>query len=435
MRPLSECVFYQIQPRAFTPEGTLDAAGALLPHIASLGVDVVFLCPVVTADRDEDRAHWSQRALSSGFDNPCNPYRTMDYEHVDSEYGTDESLRAFVRAAHRVGLRVLLDAVYYHCGPHCRLAKEHPEWFLRRADGSIDPGDFNMLRFDFAQQGIREYFTQNMLRFVRAFDVDGFRCDCGDWVPAEFWEDAVERLKAEKPSLIMLNEGHHESHLRQAFQIEYGFTWGDKLTKLVDEHEGGTREIMQGMEEVTRRARPGRYGLRGLENHDFANDAMERRMDHVLPACAVEAAMVANFGLDGIPYLYNGNELADGRRHSIFSNRFYGKREYIDWSLALTQRGRARLALVSELCALRHREPVLSGGSTAYDMDAPEGVIAYERALLDARVLVCASLSTKAIEYRHLGVSPAAKPLLARNAALGESMVYLGAYGFAVLPL
>ena len=39
-------IIYQMALRSFTPEGTLSAAKNLLPHVASLGVDVVYLCPV-----------------------------------------------------------------------------------------------------------------------------------------------------------------------------------------------------------------------------------------------------------------------------------------------------------------------------------------------------------------------------------------------------
>ena len=41
---LKNGVIYQINLRAFTPEGTLRAAEKLLPHIRSIGVDIVYLC-------------------------------------------------------------------------------------------------------------------------------------------------------------------------------------------------------------------------------------------------------------------------------------------------------------------------------------------------------------------------------------------------------
>ena len=58
-RPTTEefkkSVIYQILPQHFTQDGTLKKAAEFLPHIKSLGVDIVYLCPVVEADRDENR--------------------------------------------------------------------------------------------------------------------------------------------------------------------------------------------------------------------------------------------------------------------------------------------------------------------------------------------------------------------------------------------
>jgi|GEM_PF-2863839 len=56
---------YQIQPRAFTPEGTLKAAEARLPRLSELGVTVLYLCPVFVADDDMDQAFWSPTDILS----------------------------------------------------------------------------------------------------------------------------------------------------------------------------------------------------------------------------------------------------------------------------------------------------------------------------------------------------------------------------------
>ena len=109
-------VMYQIQPRAFTPEGTFKAAQARLPKLADLGVTILYLCPVFVADDDMDQASWSPRQKKSGMNNPRNPYRMKDFYHVDPEYGTDQDLKNFAAAAHALKMRVMLDMVFLHCG-------------------------------------------------------------------------------------------------------------------------------------------------------------------------------------------------------------------------------------------------------------------------------------------------------------------------------
>ena len=80
---LKNSVIYQINLRAFTPGGTLRSAERLLPHIASLGADLVYLCPIFLADDDPREEFWSDRQKRSGSGNPQNMYRMKDYYAED----------------------------------------------------------------------------------------------------------------------------------------------------------------------------------------------------------------------------------------------------------------------------------------------------------------------------------------------------------------
>ena len=130
-------VIYQLFLRAFTLDGTLKAAEKMLPHLAELGIDIVYLCPPVVADDDMNEDHWSERQKKSGIKNPKNPYRLKDYFHVDPEYGTDQDLKDFVRRAHDLGMKTLLDLVYYHCGPTAVFLEEHPNATNRYSASSV----------------------------------------------------------------------------------------------------------------------------------------------------------------------------------------------------------------------------------------------------------------------------------------------------------
>ena len=48
-------IIYQMALRTMTPDGTLAAAARLLPHVASLGVDIVYVCPFFVTENDENR--------------------------------------------------------------------------------------------------------------------------------------------------------------------------------------------------------------------------------------------------------------------------------------------------------------------------------------------------------------------------------------------
>ena len=191
---LKKSVFYQIFPRAFTSEGTLEAAEKMLPEVKEIGVTHVYLCPIFEMDDDMDKSHWSDRHAKSGFDNPKNPYRMSDYYKIDPEYGTDDDLLSFVRSAHKLGLKVLLDLVYLHCGPKAVFIKEHPDFILRDEAGNPVDLDWHFPGINFESRELREYLWRNMEYFVEKFDIDGYRCDVGDRVPLDFWIEGRKRI-------------------------------------------------------------------------------------------------------------------------------------------------------------------------------------------------------------------------------------------------
>ena len=111
---LRGAVMYQLFTRMFTPEGTFAAARAKLPDLKADGIDIIYLTPHQLADDDPDPKFWSGRQKACKLNNPKNPYRQKDFFAVDPEYGTKEDLKAFVDEAHRLGMKVMFDLVYFH---------------------------------------------------------------------------------------------------------------------------------------------------------------------------------------------------------------------------------------------------------------------------------------------------------------------------------
>lgn len=102
-------VIYQVYPRSFADsngDGVGDLKGVTdhLEHIASLGVDAVWLSPFFTSPMKD-----------FGYD-------VADYCDVDPIFGTLADFDALIDKAHRLGLRIITDLVFSHT------SDEHP-WF------------------------------------------------------------------------------------------------------------------------------------------------------------------------------------------------------------------------------------------------------------------------------------------------------------------
>ncbi|MDX9866455.1 MAG: alpha-amylase family glycosyl hydrolase [Kiritimatiellia bacterium] len=415
-------VLYQIQPRAFTPEGTLKAAQARLPRLAELGVTVLYLCPVFVADDDMDRAFWSPRQKKSGMNNPRNPYRMKDFYHVDPEYGTDQDLKDFVAAAHALSLRVMLDMVYLHCGPKAVFIEPNPDFVKRAEDGKVKNAGWSFPGLNFKSPGLREYLWKNMEMWIREFNVDGFRCDVADGIPLDFWEEGRARIERIKPDVGMLAEGTRKEDQLKAFDLDYG--WGAVFKKW--DNAGAIRKQWTAMRD--QRPRGGAKFVRFIDNHDIANDDYNNRLEKRWGAARVEAALVWLFTMDGVPFLYNGQEVADAARHSIFG------RAPIDWANGGTEAGKARFAFVQSLCALRKSEPALTRGDLVWlDTDQPETVSAFARTLQGTRIVSVINLSGQPVKVTVKGAEGGLTPLLTRDAkGVGQTECAIGPHGFFV---
>jgi len=419
-------VMYQIQPRAFTPEGTLKAATARLPKVAELGVDIIYICPVFVSDDDPNREGWSPRQKASRMNNPRNPYRMKDYYHVDPEYGTDDDLKKFIAEAHKLGMRVLLDMVYLHCGPNAVFLKEHPDFVKRDENGKIILHRWNFPAINMDNPELREYLWKNMEYWVRDFGADGFRCDVSDGIPLDFWETARERLDKIRPEICLLAEGRRRADQLKAFDLDYG--WGFRSWS----NAAAVRKTWEKMR--AERPRGGARFIRFIDNHDIANDAFYNRIEKAWGAPRVNATLVVLFTLDGVPMLYNGQEVADTARHSIFG------RSAIDWANGDTPAGKARFAFCKKLCAMRHAERALTHGAVRWlDNDQPDSVLSFARRTPDEEILVVANLSDRKIRVRITSpetTRPSCNTLIAEGAKLepdeGGPTVHLAAFGYLV---
>ena len=403
-------VIYQIQMRAFTPEGTLKAAAAKLPHVKATGANIVYLCPIWISDDDPDRSGWSPRQLESGMNNPRSPYRLKDYAHVDPEYGTDSDFKAFVDASHALGLKVMADLVFRHCGPNAVFLREHPDWVLRNPDGTpqVVAKSFPVPKLNFASRGLRDYLIDVMVREARDFGVDGFRTDMSDEVPLDFWAEARAAVERVKPDIAMLAEGTRPANLEKVFDANYGhFTsreglmpvlYGGRLLKYIIEPgmgADGALSFRQVFEKEFGAIPKGGLLVNFTENHDTANEGFADRAEKVFGHANQAAGLAVVFALPGVPMVYNGQEICDASRHSIFG------RMGIDWTRAGDSAAVERMALLARLTKLRAKHPALTSPNICWlENDRPREVVSFVREQGDDRIRFLANLSAAPVAVK-----------------------------------
>ena len=391
---------YQINPRNFSPEGTIAAITKELPRLAEMGFTTVYLCPIFEEDDSEDKKNWSPRQIRSGTENPKNPYRMNDYFKIDPEYGTMEDLKAFTQEAHRLGMRAMLDLVFYHIGPKAPVLVEHPEFAMHDENGEIVLTGWGFPRLNYDSPGLREYLWCNMVYYIGTIDADGFRCDVGDTVPIDFWAEGRRRIQAIKPDAVLLNEGSNWTYLEKGFDASYSFAWHDIIYDVISEKKPASA-IRTWHEDLRSKAPDGAVILRDMDNHDMVTD-WPARAEIVAGHGGMEAIEVLNYLIDGIPMVFCGNEFADTANLSMFANRFHmGRYELINKSIMQEPYSIRRQNVMRKLNGWKREEEVLHKGDTIWhDHSAPDQVLAFSRVLDEKRITVIANFSNRKVSCK-----------------------------------
>jgi starch synthase (maltosyl-transferring) len=203
--------WYELFPRS---AGTFKDVERLLPDIARMGFDVLYLPPIHPIGTSH-RKGANNKAASPG--EPGSPWAIGSEEGghkaVHPDLGTLDDFRHLVTAASQQGLDVALD-IAFQCSPDHPYTREHPEWFKHRPDGSIQyaenpPKKYeDIYPFDFEIEAWRELW-QELLSIVQFWIDQGvriFRVDNPHTKPFRFWDWLIGEVKREHPEVILLAE-------------------------------------------------------------------------------------------------------------------------------------------------------------------------------------------------------------------------------------
>lgn len=424
-------IFYQLALRTFTPEGTLKAAKERLGHIASLGTTVIYLCPCFVQDDDPDMATWSPRQIASRTMNPKNPYKIVDYFSVDSEFGCDEDLVEFIREAHRLGMKVLLDLVYLHCGKNAVFIKEHPDFVQRNLDGTTLVGEnWPFARLNYENSELRKYLISNMRYHIEHFDCDGFRCDVGNEIPVDFWNESFKEMKKIKDGLIFLNEGDLYNGRSEVFDIAYNWDWRKYILEAM--YEGNS---VQCIRDFVNDAPYFSRGITYLDQHDTASDCGLGRNEILLTSRGMDAAFVLMFTSSAQPLIWNGIEVADNQENCMFADRMHTKRCEINWSRSFTEDGIRRLALVKKLAKIFKEQSAITEEKPQYiNNSASDDVMTYIKTNGKESIFVAINLRNSNIKAS-VNTNISGTELLSYGAELCGNEICMKPFGYIVIKL
>jgi len=197
---------------ALTEEGTVNPDGLStgIDHLKELGVTYIQLLPSTDfATIDETRLE----------DNQYNwGYEPLNYNAVEGSFSSDpydpvvriKEFKQMVQALHKAGFRVILDVVYNHTTDASKTGFERtmPGYFYRmNADGTYCNGSGCGNETASEQEMFRKYMIESLEWWMKEYHIDGFRFDLMAIHDIETMNQISERLHSIDPDVVIYGEG------------------------------------------------------------------------------------------------------------------------------------------------------------------------------------------------------------------------------------
>ncbi len=282
-----------------------------LDEIASLGVNALWITPVVT--------NIPGFVTGAGFpDWAYHGYWADDFHSLDRRFGTEAQLKALVDACHRKGIRVLLDVVYNHAGYGSRYTTDPRTrgWLRTTEKGDCGQDDVTscvagLPDFKTEVPEVADYLLKAQIGWAKELGVDGFRLDTVKHVSHDFWKEHRKRTRAELgPRFFLLGEvwGGDPQVLDPWFEgdeLDAGFDFAFQGSAIAFVQGRGRTVAFDRYLKSREKVRPGYLMADFLSSHDVPGALFQLGGDVSLFRLAAVLQMTAA----GIPVVYYGEEV------------------------------------------------------------------------------------------------------------------------------
>jgi len=334
--------WYELFPRSTSPDvnraGTFKDVEKLLPRIAELGFDVLYMPPVHPVGRKNRKGRNNATEAIEG--EPGSPWAIGaaegGHKAILPELGDIKDYKGLIKKAKKNhDIDVALDLAF-QCAPDHPYIEAHPDWFIWRPDGSImyaeNPPkkyqDIVPINFETTDH---EALWKELLSVVLYWCEAGitiFRVDNPHTKPYRFWEYIIAETNNKFPDVIFLAEAFTRPAImlelaKRGFQQSYTyFTWrtsAHEMRQYLEELTTG--ELAQVMQPNFWPNTPDilAYEMMGANENQFAKRLL------------LAATLSSSYGLYGPSYEIMENRGNTNGKEEYYDSEKYAVRHY-DWS-------------------------------------------------------------------------------------------------------
>jgi len=361
-RWIDSAVIYAPVPALWGDDGPA-AVERRLRYLKDLGVDALWLWPPA-----------SERA-------PGEEYAITDYFKLDPSWGPPAAFDSMVKAAHKLGIRVLLDIVPNHLSvesPYFQDAQANGKashyWGFFDRDAAGQPTHYfdwdHLPNLDYDNPEVRRMIVEAFSSWVRERGIDGFRVDAA-WAVQErrpdFWPGLRRELKRIDPDLLLLAEGSATDPYFFSHGFDVAYDWTDEPGQWAWTSVFDFPSEIGGLLGPAITNDPKGYAKDAIVLRFLNNNDTDVRFVDQHGSGMTRVAATLQFTVPGLPAMFAGDEI--GASYQPYSNL-----TPVTW----TDRHGLR-PLYRRLAELKHTVPALNTGRVEVLASDPGGSFAYLR--------------------------------------------------------
>lgn len=245
--------WYEFFPRSCPGKagahGTFKDCERHLTRMADMGFDIIYFPPIHPVGRAFRKGKNNNPQAQPG--EPGSPWgigaEKGGHKAIHPELGTLEDFKRLVAKAAEYNIKIALD-IAYQCSPDHPWVKDHPEWFKKRPDGTIQyaenppkkyqdiyPIDFETSDWEALWRELKSVVEYWMEQGVTVFRVDNPHTKA-----LRFWEWMIGEVKQNHPEVIFLSEAFTRPKLmynlaKLGFTQSYNyFPWRNTKSELTE---------------------------------------------------------------------------------------------------------------------------------------------------------------------------------------------------------
>lgn len=354
--------WYEFFPRSTSPEegkhGTFKDAEKILPEIADMGFDVIYLPPIHPIGKSFRKGR--NNAPDAGPNDPGSPWaigaKEGGHKAIHPELGTLQDFKDLVERTNELGMEIALDFAI-QCSQDHPYVKEHPQWFKWRPDGTVQYAENPPKKYqDVLPVNFETEDWENLWQELKSIVVHWieagvkiFRVDNPHTKSFIFWKWLIEEVNKKYDGIIFLAEAFTRPRVMEEL-AKVGFTQSYTYFTWRNTKEDFTEYLTELTKTDLREYfRPNFWP----NTPDILPVSLENQPESAfLTRVILAGTLSSNFGIYGPLFEFNLNEAYPGKEEYTRSEKYEIK--HWDWKKETKTK-----EIIRKLNKIRNENPAL----------------------------------------------------------------------------